>query len=383
MPVSISQYIGVSAKQFDNTGAFDAILDVDSKLFIDPHLLQSSTAPELSASYKTIQKRFSDILKLLEKSKRMGDIFWNAAFRLFDFPELEGLCIGYSAKGTRGNGMGQALRGKILTTASEIVAAGIKDTEIFELVGLFQEDIGPDRISDMVGRIVVEDLQRYTQRILESLKVKTSPVKGSAHRTIVNPFNRKPLILVPADILRDLPIANDWSEVDLVCQFNDALRTKMNGLIGRTWKQATRSVSKADLRNVLLRYPDVLRELIALYKKKPASTYDFNSDRSGEFIWFRASRQFASAHPLSIKLPAAPTASDVLSTVNRICDKFKELVENNALSSLLYDSSGKPKKEEAAQKLFYGIADAYCEANDLDLSREANAGRGPVRLQSK
>ena len=273
---------------------------------------------------------------------------------------------------------GQKLRRKILTTAGEIVAEGVKDTEIFELVGLFQEDVGPDRISDMVGRIVIDDLRAYTQRILEALKVKTIPIQGTTHRTIVNPFNKKFLILVPADVLRDLPIANDWSEVDFVCQFNDALRTRVNGLIGRTWKQATRSVSKSDLRNVLIRYPDVLRELIALYKKKPASTYDFNSDRSGEFVWFRASRQYTSAYPLKVKLPALPSASDVQGIVRTICEKFKDLIENNGLSSLLYDSTGKQKKEEASQKLFYGIADSYCEANDLDLSREANAGRGPV-----
>jgi hypothetical protein len=28
--------------------------------------------------------------------------------------------------------------------------------------------------------------------------------------------------------------------------------------------------------------------------------------------------------------------------------------------------------------LFFGIANAYCEANDLDISRESNGGRGPV-----
>jgi hypothetical protein len=49
----------------------------------------------------------------------------------------------------------------------------------------------------------------------------------------------------------------------------------------------------------------------------------------------------------------------------------------------LYDSSKgivRAKKEEASQKLFYGIADAYCSANNLniDISREPNAGRGPV-----
>ncbi len=378
MPVSISQHVGVAAKRFDQTGAFDAILDVDSKLFIDPHLLPSSGAPELSTSYGRVKKRFRDVLKLLEKSKQEGDAFWRAAFTLFYFPELEGLCIGYSAKGTRGSGMGPELRKRILRTAQEIIDEGIKDTEIFELVGLFEEDVGPDRISDMVGRIVIDDLQKYTERILHGLKVKTSRVRDTSYQSIHNPYNGKPLILVPADILRDLPIANDWTEIDYVCQFNAALRHRVNALIGTTWKQATRAVKKADLRSVLLSHPDALRDLIESYKQKPAATYDYVSDRSGEVIWFRVSRQYAKDFPLEIKLPARPTALDIEVAVRTICEKFKDLIENNALSSLLYDSAGKPKKEEAAQKLFYGIADSYCEANNLDLSREANAGRGPV-----
>jgi hypothetical protein len=32
----------------------------------------------------------------------------------------------------------------------------------------------------------------------------------------------------------------------------------------------------------------------------------------------------------------------------------------------------------AAQKVFYGVADSYCEANNLDLSPEINSGRGYV-----
>ena len=67
----------------------------------------------------------------------------------------------------------------------------------------------------------------------------------------------------------------------------------------------------------------------------------------------------------------------MLAVVLQICAKFKDLIENNALSQLLYDGT-KPKHESAAQLAFYGIADSYCEANNLDLTREANAGRGPV-----
>jgi len=81
---------------------------------------------------------------------------------------------------------------------------------------------------------------------------------------------------------------------------------------------------------------------------------------------------------MRLLLAARPSVDDVLEVVVRIAEQFKQLVEINKLSALLYDSDGRKKREEASQLLFYGIADSYCEANDLDLSRETNGGRGPV-----
>lgn len=378
MPLSISEHICVNPEVFDQTGAFDAILDVDSRLFIDPHLLQATGAPELSGAYQKVRARFADILKLLATSKRPGDVFWNEALHRFTFPELRGLCIGYSASGTAGRGMGPSLRKRIIRTAKEIVDAGINDPEIFELVGLFEDKVGPDLISDMVGRIIVDDLLAFTGRVFSGLSVPTKQLGNTPHRSVINPFSRYPLILIPKDILRDLPTAESWTEVDLVCAHNDALRRQVNRLIGDTWKKATTSARKSTLRSVLLKEPEVLRDLINLYKEKPALTYDFHNDPAGQTAWHRASRYYVDNFPLKISLPAQPSPDDLLDVVRVICGKFKDLVENNGLSSLFYDSTGEPKKEEAAQKLFYGIADAYCEANNIDLSRETNAGRGPV-----
>jgi len=377
LPVSISEHIGVDPDIFDKTGAFDAILDVDSKLFIDPHLLQETAAPELSTSYQKVTKRFDDILRILAASKRENDTFWREALRRFDYPELRGLCIGYSSDSTLGSGMGAGLKTHILRTAKEIVDAGIRDPELFELIGLFEENVGPDRISDMVGRIIVDDLRQYTQRIFSDLGVKVVPIKNSLYQSVINPFSRYPIILLPKDILRDLPIAECWSDIDLVCAYNRALRQKVNAIIGDTWKKATR-VKKRVLRAVLTKEPEVLHDLIESYRKKPAKKYDFNNDPAGQIIWLPVSRKYVNENPLELTLPENPSVEDLLQTVVIICDKFKDLVENNALSSLLYDSDGNSKKEEAAQKVFYGIADAYCAANGLDLSRETNAGRGPV-----
>jgi len=44
----------------------------------------------------------------------------------------------------------------------------------------------------------------------------------------------------------------------------------------------------------------------------------------------------------------------------------------------LFNDDGRHRPEKTAQLLFYAIADSYCAANNLDLSREPNSGRGPV-----
>src|SRR5690242_12148223 len=52
--------------------------------------------------------------------------------------------------------------------------------------------------------------------------------------------------------------------------------------------------------------------------------------------------------------------------------------ECNRLSRLLYNDDKSPRKEKAAQLAFFGIANAYCEANNFDISPEADGGAGPV-----
>jgi hypothetical protein len=55
---------------------------------------------------------------------------------------------------------------------------------------------------------------------------------------------------------------------------------------------------------------------------------------------------------------------------------FKKNIEENKL--LLYREDGRARHEVFAQRLFFAVADAYCDANNVDLSREVNAGNGPV-----
>ena len=67
----------------------------------------------------------------------------------------------------------------------------------------------------------------------------------------------------------------------------------------------------------------------------------------------------------------------VVLVVERIIEQFRFLIEERRFSEELYHH-GVPRPEKAAQRLFFAVAHAYCKANDLDLTPEADTGNGPV-----
>src|ERR1700722_15882132 len=121
-PVRFSVQFGFSSALLDEAGALDPSLNVDTGLFIDPMLLASSRHPEIStnavASYRS---HFEMIIKLLAVSKGPGDVPWRSALRLLSFPEIKGICLGYSSESVSGSGSGADMRGQLIVTAKEIV----------------------------------------------------------------------------------------------------------------------------------------------------------------------------------------------------------------------------------------------------------------------
>ena len=297
------------------------------------------------------------------------------------FPEFPGSSLGYSKGHTEGSAIGAELAGQLTSLAKEIIDAGIQELEIFELVGLLQEGIGADRVSDMTVRIILPDLLAFTARVAEGFGVQTKSTtyQDVAYQLPVIPSVGHTVLLVPHSLLRNLPVAESWEDIDRVASHNQTLRNRVNSIIGSTWKRATsRRVSKATLRNTLLQHPELIHDLVDQYRRKPAQAYDFDRDPAGQHIWNTESLKVASAEPLDLSgyRPAAP--GNIVSLVQTICMKFKQLVEANRFSRVLYNDDGSTRKERTAQQAFFVIATTYCEANNVDISPEADAGAGPV-----
>lgn len=379
---SFADFYGISPEIFEKTGAFDPILTVDTRLFIDPRLVLKTTTPEFENSSATIFDHFASVMRVVKHIERKGDVFWKQADKMLTFPEVDGLCIGYASSGSSGSGMGKELRENLLDNIRRITAAGIDDPVLFELVGIFQDKIGPDRISDMVAKIIIKDLIAFTQRVCSDCGIIMESMtysKGLEQEDLpVNPTNGKPIILVPKEVLRDLPVAEDYGDVATIMELNEHLRDELNAMIGTSLSAATLADKKRALRETFVSHPEVLVDLLRAYIKSDPEFYDFRNDPAGEVIWYRASRDVVSSAPLDLVLPAKPTIDDVEKVVRQICEHFKRLVEDNQLARLLYDEKGVRKHESASQLLFFGIAEAYCTANRLDLSPESDAGRGPV-----
>lgn len=388
MPTRISEALDVSPEALVAEGVLDAFTDVDSKFHVDPHLLEYAETVEFKDSYQRLRRYFESVIKLLDVSASVGDRFYRQAHSKLIFHELPFAALGYSKNGIGGSGIGPGIARQLVATAAEIVEAGIKDPDIFELVGLFEENIGADRVSDMIISIILPDILAYTRRVAKNLEVETTTFKAHgeefdlpyiAELTPTRKFRRRPIIFLPKEVLRPLPVAYDWNDIDSVCAHNREVRQRINHIIGNTWKRATsRNVSKRELRNVLLRNPEALRDLLSQYREKPADRYDFERDPDGELIWNEIAQEYVEQFPLELTVEPRVTAENILEIVTTICNHFRRLVENNGMHEAFYNDSGKQRHERFAQLLFFAVADAYCTANDLDLNREPNAGRGPV-----
>lgn len=382
MSISLADYHQIQEQIFDATGALDPILDVDTRLFIDPAILRVNEVPELAGSYDRVIQHFTEVMKVVTHIGSRGDRMWREADRLLKFPEVRGLSIGYSTTGANGSGMGAAMRERLLENVHQIVKAGNSDPALFELVGIFEDGVGPDRVSDMIAKIIAPDLIRFTQRVCSdcgiSMEAHRLPQLRLEEDLPTHPSTGGPIILVPKQILRDLPVAVDFGDVRWIAEHNAQLRDELNSLIGSSWRQVSAGEQKEMLRKTFVSQPEVLKEIIALYRASEPEEYDFENDPAGEVIWYRTAKHLTAVAPLELRLPESPDVCEVEAVVTRICEHFRGLVEDNQLAPLLYNSNGKPKHESAAQLLFFGIAAAYCSANDLDLSPESDAGRGPV-----
>ena len=385
-PKRFSDHYGVPAATLARLGVLDPTMNIDTRLFIDPLLLTESRHAEISnGARNTYEQHFTRVIKFLRLTEGPGDVAWRTAQRLLSFPEIKWTCLGYGAQSVSGSGSGNEMTAQFIDTARQIVQLGVDDPDLFVAMALFEEGVGPDRISDMATNVIFGDLLHFNARVLKGLHVPVEATtlrlrNGQSFDTVLpsNPFIREggPVVLLPTDILRDLPIATDWSDVADAASKNQELRMRVNEQIARLWEVRSRK-DKRQLRSWAMSGKDQFDTFLYMIRTANARPYDTVGDPLGELVWRRVAATLAADEPFIIKQPAKLDVDGVAGVVEQIIEQFRFLIEDRRLSEELYHA-GEPRPERAAQRLFFAVAHAYCKANDLDLTPEADTGNGPV-----
>lgn len=365
---------------------FDPILSNDTKLFIDPFLVFDSEHSEFKNTHQKTIDFFNLAFSIASKSKpNKSDLRYRQLLSMMTFPEVEEICLGYASRGTGGSGSGGGFSKMIVDSVFDSIRMGITNLDNFEEIGLFNEGFGCDRISDMTATLLKEDLIKYTQTVCKRHSIKTEKIrinqfnfdnrftrwKDKVVKLPINPYTKKAVLLVPREFLRELPtISAD--------EFWDYCWSNKNEEIRDQYSiEVKREVKKSDIIEIARQNRDWVKEYEEYRNKTGSNPYDVLKDPKGYYKWATETAEYTKENAYSFIV--AKNQKDFDQFVQEVIEQYEQFIENNSGYKLLWDDKGtKSKSEEASQLIFTGIVKHYCKANNIDLNREVNLGRGPV-----
>jgi hypothetical protein len=373
MQLRYSEYYKIDKKEFDNLGVFNGFILHDSNYFLNPKLIKETNNDFFINSYSKIRTKFSNIIKLIDRVKEpnKNDLYFKAASNAIKSKENGYIGLGYSEAGKKGRGIGEKLAISITETAYKLIKEDKLEPELFELLGVYKEQINIDRISDMIVNIILEDILKYTEYIASKLDI---PIKvHNIYKDYKLPYNsfdnNNPLFFLPTELLSKLP---SWDEnfYEAIEESRDT-KNLINSLFGEEYSEHLKK--KKHREEILIKDKEAALNLIKKYNATKNESYDFINDSSNDFRWIDDISDIVKNNPLEL----TPKQS-IYQITQEICNKFKYLVENTNAYKLLYHDGTRKKHESASQQAFQLFAKSYCDANNLDISPESNGGRGPV-----
>ena len=283
--------------------------------------------------------------------------------------------LGFGEKAP-GSGFGPKISKMVLETAYDIIKAGIEDPEFFQLLPLFQDNVGPDRLSDMIATLILPDTQAYTERVNQQLGITIDnyPDKLFNNGLLCNPVKGYEVLLLPTEILHKLPVAKSWEEIDSVIVENNTIRAMMNNEVAEHWTQWAATDRKYYLREKIFKDSEKCKQVIEAYREERLDAY--NPEEQIDYflakLWQRIEKSgisWLSKHK-SREIDSKAASLEILNL-------FKNWVEYNRGWEVIL-SAGTQKREKIVQRVIHLSGIAYIQANNLSLSCEADEGRGPV-----
>lgn len=386
-PVRFSDEYGITPTSADDW--FDPLLTADTRLFVDPFLIFLDTDARWANGHARLMEFFNIVLQLLATSgfKNKNAPGFVKAKALLMFPEPPEFCLGLSKSSIFGAGSARGLQRGMLKGAEDAIDLGLTSLRHVEEIALLGEQIGPDRISDMTCDVLKMDFIRYTQDVARAhgvpmrkvnvrnadwdanLKAWTPGVVDLPLNPYASRIKGRPVgvILTPKRFLRQIPTVDPSEFWDFAFSTEgEDLRAQFNYEVGRTVDRGRIAQLARRRRHLLTKYMEHLEE-------KGAKPYPVDEDPA----LLVSPPDFATEVADAFTRPPPDNEADFVAFVEALIDNFKHCVEQRGAWRTLWVDD-KPRVEKHAQILFDVSAVMACHDRDIDITREADAGRGPV-----
>jgi hypothetical protein len=378
--VYFNQRFNISAILMRQLGVYNGHVDKDNQMFVDPKLLVKGE-DEFAGAHRDLLDYFARVISLIQQAKSQTDknVYWVAAQKKMRFKETSNTGLGGSKSGTNGNAIGKTLAKRIVIQAAMILPHVEFQPEMLELIGVFTEGLGCDRISDMIVSILKPRFLAYTTRMTRQLGIQQTVAVEYDGKTYICPrFKKgdKPIILVPRRLLKPLPIAADIGEaLDMAADLNEETRKIANKMFDQARERGAQTPSKAEILAFMSSCPATYKEVVERYKRIEAVPFDFDRDQ-----------RRADFDPIAAEIVGTPvrayTGTDswgkVEACVNQTIEHLRQSIEDNRLSDVLFDESGKPRRELISQRIVFSIAKIFAKLYNVDVTPEGNSGPGAV-----
>ncbi len=399
--VHFSDFFNVSPEELEKYGAFNISLISDMPLFIDPFLLFSSNKSEYQALHKQILTYLSFLKERAEEKIEDGALIksW------YSFPEMKQNWLGYSQIGNSGKGLGRYfaknMHSLMPVAFKDLGKESLTDSTHLEQVGLFNQGVGRDNISDFTTNLILDFLLKYTETFAKKsiapelcsiFNVKKAYFDYQFQRWLpcsyyLPKYDGDFVVLTPKDILtRDETWINHTEMLDRFNEIsegieNEELRSHINAyfaskipVIQMNNNEKDRYI-KAAKWETLREFPELIEYYIQKkeIEKEEAKSVADEKVRSVESLLVTNVHHFIENQLIHTKFYDVEPVSSYVETIQRI-KYLKDCIEKNDGYRLFY-VNGKPISRE--DHLQYAFRFVWF-ASPFDVNREVNNGRGPA-----
>lgn len=378
--IRISDYFNISRDKFKEYGILDSLIYYDVPMFVNPRLLNNSNVEELKNGEEKIIKYFETTIKMLLVTNG-HDKLWEALKRHFSFKEPSGIGLGTSLNSTDGRGLTGTIAENCLNTLKEIIDLGIDDPEIYKLLFLVQENVGVDRISDMICTILYDDLLLYTHNMIEKLGI-TNYYEKNGIKRLKRP-NGKDLVFIPSSILSDIPDVIEPSDIIECSSRNAEVKEYLCKYFEKAYVNVTDLNNKTceEVKNCILGSKILVQELLGLSKTKKIENYDYSKDEFALFERMDSIFDIVSSNKeiFNSKLNEVKTLNDLCNSLLVI---YKFCIEELGINEEFYSDERKNKirREQVSHKLFIMVLETAKLFTKYNYFYESKTGNGQIEF---